>query len=276
MKRGKQKMFNIHIFNKTARSNVALWIILMILPAVFVNIIVIVMKMNIADGQSVAQVSKILDMGVFTSMGFEIVLIYIIIVANKLVASEVQSGAITYVATSSVPRRGIISTKIYFFVGSLFVGFFVVLVLTAPVIGAMQDSLDISLGGYVLKLFGMFLLLFATSSISFMASSFFNKSVWSFLVGAGVPIFFFLMNTLSSINSAMEPIKYLSLNTLFTDAAMLADGKSLGMGAMGPIKLQVANSNVGGWIGQYLALTIFGVGMYIGSSYIFVKKDLPL
>lgn len=272
-------MFNVHIFKKHLRANVTLWAILMILPAIFIDTIVGIMAAN-----NVATISSIMEQAIFASIGFELPLIFLIVVSNKLVASEVQSGAITYVVTSSVSRREIIMTKMFYMIISIFAGFVLQLILTLPVISMYQDKIDLSTSAYVLKLFALTMLLFAISGITFIASSIFNKTLWSFVMGAGVPIAFFLFNMLGMINDTLEPMKYLSLNTLMTDAKIYADSAKqvilngvpqvdqMGRGVM----VQTINSNVGQWLPHLIVLGLVGTGLYIGSGFIFCKKDLPL
>jgi ABC-2 type transport system permease protein len=258
----------------------------MILPAIFVDIIVVVMAKN-----NVASVAAIMDQAIFASIGFELPLIFLIVVSNKLVASEIQSGAITYVVTSSVSRREIILTKMWYMIISIFAGLILQIIFSVPVIALYQNQIDFRTSAYILKLFSLTLLLFAVSGITFIASSIFNKTLWSFVMGAGIPIAFFLLNMLAMINENMEPLKYLSLNTLMTEAkvyvvdplhSVIQHNSLLPTDPAGtqphdiPVNWQIVNTNVGQWLPHFIALVLVGTGLYIGSGFIFCKKDLPL
>lgn len=102
---------------------------------------------------------------------------------------------------------------------------------------------------------GLFLLTFALSSISFIASAIFNLSKNSFALGAGLPLAFWVLQIVSSIDSSLENFKYLSLNTLFNPQNLMS-GKP--------------------FILEFIALFGVGVVLYTLSIQIFKKKDLPL
>ncbi|MBP7480677.1 MAG: hypothetical protein KA785_09550, partial [Spirochaetaceae bacterium] len=100
-----------------------------------------------------------------------------------------------------------------------------------------------------------FLLMFATSGISFFASCFFNLTRHSLILGAGLPLSFFLLKLLSDINLSMTELRYFSLNTLYVTQSL---AKAEGYG------LSVA------------VLIIVGIVLYGASFAVFKKKDLPL
>lgn len=68
---------------------------------------------------------------------------------------------------------------------------------------------------------GMLLLMFAVSGISFLASCIFNLSKRSLALGAGLPFAFLILNLLSTVNTTLEPLRYLSLMTLFDTRQIL-------------------------------------------------------
>ena len=70
--------------------------------------------------------------------------------------------------------------------------------------------------------FGLFLLMFATSGISFMFFSVFNLSKNSIALGAGIPLLFFLFQLMAQVSSDLEWFKYFTVNTLFDTAAILS------------------------------------------------------
>lgn len=120
---------------------------------------------------------------------------------------------------------------------------------------AIDNGIDIDLTTYFMLNFGLFLLMFATSSISFLCSCFFNLSNKYMAFGAGIPLAFFLFDMMAKVNSSLEPMKYLTINSLYdTDAIISGEGYAL----------------------QFLALFIIGVVLYFCSITIFKKKDLPL
>lgn len=103
---------------------------------------------------------------------------------------------------------------------------------------------------------GLFLLMFATSGISFIASSIFNLSKNSFALGAGLPLAFWVLDIISNIDESLANAKYLSLNTLFNPSSLMGDSLS--------------------FIWKFAVLVVVGTALYVASLYIFDKKDLPL
>ncbi len=78
-----------------------------------------------------------------------------------------------------------------------------------------------------------FLLMFATSGISFFASCFFNLTRHSLILGAGLPLSFFLLKLLSDINLSMTELRYFSLNTLYvTESLAKAEGYGLSVAVL--------------------------------------------
>ncbi len=125
---------------------------------------------------------------------------------------------------------------------------------------AMQElekdtSSTFTLEAWIMINVACFLLMFATSGISFFASCFFNLTRHSLILGAGLPLAFFLLKLLSDINLSMTELRYLSLNTLYVTQS-LAKGEGYGL--------------------PMTVLVIVGIVLYSASVIVFKKKDLPL
>ncbi len=120
---------------------------------------------------------------------------------------------------------------------------------------AVDNGIDFEIKDYLLLNFGLFLLMFATSGVSFLFSCIFNLSKNYMAFGAGIPLAFFLFDMMANVSSSLEAAKYFSLNTLFnTDNILSGDG----------------------YIIQFVILFIIGVLLYGASMKIFKEKDLPL
>ncbi|MDR0849325.1 MAG: ABC-2 transporter permease [Propionibacteriaceae bacterium] len=119
----------------------------------------------------------------------------------------------------------------------------------------LDQGIEFSVKDYLLLNLGAFLLLFALSSISFLFSCVFNLSKNSLMLGAGIPIAFFLFQIMSQVGSSLEDFKYVSLNTLF------APGDITGGGTFWP---------------QFAVLAALGVVLYTVGVEVFKEKDLPL
>ncbi|MFV0556528.1 MAG: ABC transporter permease subunit [Lactovum sp.] len=120
---------------------------------------------------------------------------------------------------------------------------------------AEDNGLDFEIQDYLLINLGLFLLMFATSSISFFASCFFNLSNKYMAVGAGIPLAFFLFDMMAGFSTSLEPIKYFTINSLFDTNAILSGENYL-------------------W--KFIILAIIGIVLYSLSIKIFKSKDLPL
>lgn len=119
----------------------------------------------------------------------------------------------------------------------------------------LDEGLDFSLKDYLILNLGMFLLLFATSGISFASSCIFNLSSHSFAVGAGLPFVFFIFKIMEQTGDSLKFFRYLSINTLF-DAGAVTSG--------------------GDYILGFVVLGIIGIALYTLGIVWFQKKDLPL
>lgn len=119
----------------------------------------------------------------------------------------------------------------------------------------MDDGFDFNVKQYVLINLGLFLLLFALSSISFAASSIFNLTKYSMMFGAGIPITFFLLKMISETSTDLESLKYFSLNSLFDAEAIISNGD---------------------YVLNFVILAGIGIVLYVTGSEWFKRKDLPL
>lgn len=102
---------------------------------------------------------------------------------------------------------------------------------------------------------GLFLLMFATSAISFLASCFFNLSKNAVAIGAGIPIAFYLFQTMAQVGDDLEFFRYLTINTFYN-----------------PIRIV----NYGNFWWQFCILAAIGLVLYAVSVKVFKEKDLPL
>ena len=102
---------------------------------------------------------------------------------------------------------------------------------------------------------GLFLLMFATSGVSFMFSCIFNLSKNYMAFGAGIPVAFFLFDMMTQVSADLEFVKYFTINTLFDTEAIISGGD---------------------YMIQFIALGSLGIVLYAIGMYIFKRKDLPL
>jgi ABC-2 type transport system permease protein len=143
------------------------------------------------------------------------IMIYTIITANSLIASQVDRGSMAYVLSTPIKRTTVIFTQMCYLISAIFIMILLVMLTnTICFIAQRSSKLVFNFGDIALMALGCFLLQVALASISFMASCIFNLSKYSFALGAGAPVGFYLLSTLSQI-SGLESLKYLTIFTLF-------------------------------------------------------------
>ena len=120
---------------------------------------------------------------------------------------------------------------------------------------SVDIALEFDLEVYLWLMLGLLLTILAMSSISFLASTFFNRTGFALAVGGGIPFAFFLITMVQQLMDSPGALKYLTLTSLFDTEAILSGGDF-------------------GW--GLIALGAIALILYIASNIIFVKKDLPL
>ena len=108
---------------------------------------------------------------------------------------------------------------------------------------------------YIMLNLGLFLLMFATSGISFMFSSVFNLSKNYMALGAGIPLAFYLFKMMDQVSDSLDVIRYFTLNTLF-DTKTILDGSGYGL--------------------SFLTMLLVGIILYSLGMIFFKRRDLPL
>jgi len=119
----------------------------------------------------------------------------------------------------------------------------------------LDNRVNFDIFDYLMLNLGIFLLMFATSSVSFLFSCLFNLTKNSLALGAGIPIAFYLFQTMSAVSEDMEFFRFFTINTLYDPPGIIA-GNSF-------------------WL-QFAMLGTIGIVLYGVSVMVFKEKDLPL
>lgn len=196
---------------------------------------------------------SLIAMGFFGMMGIIFIFIYNITVGNKLIASEVDKGSMSFSLNTPITRLQIVVTKAIYFVLSIGVMIGVVSLVGVAFAEIFKVSIDYSI--YYKLVLGYFLYSFAVAGICYLASCWFNKSAHSLMVGAGLPIFFLVASSVASIDDKFKFLKFLSLNSLYDTTKILA------------------NSN---YVIQFIAMAVIGIACFVAGIVKFNTKDLPL
>lgn len=181
--------------------------------------------------------------------------VYIIILANRLVAKYVDNGSMAYLLAVPEKRRKIVLTQCIYLVTTLIilVAYCMVLILAMAEI-LFPGELDIP--GFLRVNTGLLGLLIFFGGACFCASCLFNESKNASAVSTAVVVYSLLVQMLSQVGEKFEALKYATPLTLFN-----VDG--------------LAASTSEAWITTAI-LYIAGIVFMTIGILCFEKRDLPL
>lgn len=203
----------------------------------------------------------------FKMAGLLLPIIYMIMASNNLISSQVDSGSMAYVLSTSTKREEVTFTQGVYLIGSL-LAMFLCTTITSLVCFSLVNVTTTSLtyGKLVLMNLGAFLVLFAMSGINFLTSCVFDRSKRSMAIGGGLSMFFLVATMLGLFGSQVIPsvvrldslnyFNYVSIISFF-DVVSILNGTTA-------------------FIWKLLILAAIGITGYIVGSITFKKKDLPL
>ncbi len=202
----------------------------------------------------------------FKMAGLLLPIIYVIMTSNNLIASQVDTGSMAYVLSTSTRREEVTFTQALYLIGSLFLMFVCTTITSCICFKIANVTTDLTYGKLVLINLGAFITLFAISGINFLTSCFFDRSKKAMALGGGISMFFLVATMLGLFGSPVIPsvvrisalnnFNYVSLITLF-DVVSILNGENA-------------------YIYKFIILILVGLVGYIIGSIKFKKKDLPL
>ncbi|MCR5333080.1 MAG: ABC transporter permease [Bacilli bacterium] len=319
----RSKFISVPLFKQTIKSSWLLWLVMTLGSAlIFFVINVVVGSKNIFTNIDMTTVSQYVTdqkmswiqiLGLLEQMGFslnristmasidlnsilnELVykiagvllpMVFVMITANSLIASQVTNGSMAYVLSTPTSRKTVIRTQFLFMLAAL-VAMYVVITGTALISESIAGAIRMKNNPgatnmlplrTLLYCFASFSAMFALTGICFGASAFFNKSQYSIAVGGGVCILSFLGCILGLFGNkvfvsvgigvaSMRVFDFISLYTLIDTESINNFSKALaGQDA-------VISYN---WIWEIGILFVIGIVFaYVGGRR-FTKKDLPL
>ena len=228
---------------------------------------------------------------IYKITGVLLPMIYVMIVANKLIASQVSDGSMAYILSTPTNRKKVLRTQYLFLISSLVAMY---LIITAGALiseGIANMILRNEYGaeavaplGYrllrtILYCFGSMMAIFGLSGICFGASAFCNKSNKSIAIGGGVSILCFICCILGlfgnkvfvAVGIGVSSMNFFNFLTLFT----LIDTENINAFCKAVNGMQGGVINYT-WLLELGILFAIGIaGAVIGSIH-FVRKDLPL
>ncbi len=253
-------MINVPYFKKIVKSNIGLWGIITLALCAFMGVMVLVFTpdtMGAMGGLFNPINSSLIGFmasSFYAMMAIIFPMIYSIIVGNNLVAKKIDDGSMAGYLSTPVPRRKIIMSNALYLAVSMLAMWLVVTVFGILLADVVQpDALDIE--KFILLNLGAFLLQFAISGICFASSCIFNRSKHSLLLGAGLPLGFFVLSLLVKTADSLKFLKYITLTSLYDTSAILTGGT---------------------FVPQFILLGVLSVGLYAFAIAYFNKKNLPL
>lgn len=197
--------------------------------------------------------------------GVLVPMIYAVIVANNLMASQVDRGAMSFILSTPIKRSTVVFTQSVFLIVSLFLMFVVSAITDIAVSFAMQMETNVAV--IVLLNLGLFCVMFAIGGICFMFASIFNLSKYSYAASGGLCVLFYINKVLGMFGdpnfvnagmglASMKVFDYMSIITLLDTASVSALTTD--------------------FIWKFAILVVVGLITFIVGNVVFVKKDLPL
>ena len=147
--------------------------------------------------------------------------VYIIILANRLVAKYVDNGSMAYLLAVPEKRRKIVLTQGIFMLLTLLVMvvYCTVLILT---VGEILFPGEMDIKGFLRVNVGLMGLLVFFGGACFCASCFCNESKNSSAISTGVVVYSVLVQMISQVGEKFENVKYATPLTLLTVAGLSA------------------------------------------------------
>ena len=180
-------------------------------------------------------------------------LIFCIIRGNGLVSKYCDSGAMAILLASPVKRKSIVVTQLVVLLSGVLIldiyttGLeFFIATINFPNELVFADLFKLNVALLFLHLF--------IAAICFFASCLFSESKYSLAVGAGIPIFMFVLQMLANVGEKTEGFKYATFFTLFNAEGIIA-------------------SETGAFTSSFVLL-VGAILLYIVGSIVFCKKDI--
>ena len=202
----------------------------------------------------------------FKMAGLLLPIIYVIMVSNSLIASQIDTGSMAYVLSTSTRRKEVTFTQGLFLISSLFLMFVCTTITSCVCFKIANVTTDLTYTKLILINLGAFITLFAISGINYLTSCIFDRSKKAMALGGGISMFFLVATMLGLFGSPVIPsvvrisalnnFNYVSLISLFDVVSILDCGYD--------------------FIYKLVILLVVGLVGYITGSIYFEKKDLPL
>lgn len=206
----------------------------------------------------------------YTAMGLLPIFILIVILANSLIASQVDRGSMAYVLSTPTKRSAVAITQMVFM---LVVPLIMIGIVCATRIGTSFLFYDeVNVPGMLALFGGMYILVEAVCALCYMGSCLFSQSKKAMAFGGGLAVWFFLASMIglfgseNMVNTGMG-VEELSIFNKLTLVG-LYDVDALATVGTGNVDTA--------FVWKILVLVAVAIACYTIGAVRFSKKDLPL
>ena len=264
---------NTTLFMREVRSSYKLWLIFIAILAMYISVIIFMFDPKLGEtldlfakampemmslfgmGETGATLIEFLSNYLYGMLMIVFPMVFIIMLANRLVAAHVDHGSMTYLLASPNTRRKVALTQVTVLLSMTFT---LLLICVGIAIGVSQAMFPgaLIIGDFLLLNLGLACLLFALCGYCFFISCISNETGRAVMFGAGIPTFFYLVQMLANMGGKLADLKYATIFTLFNPKGIIA--------------------------GDVSAWWMCGVLVVIGTIFFsigivrFEKRDLPL
>ncbi len=192
-------------------------------------------------------------------------LVYVVIVGNKLFASQIDNGSMAFVLSTPIKRSKIAITQMFFLITSLVAMFLFTSVVDVTLTLIIDNSLAVD--KILLLNLGLLLFSLAMGSLTYMFSSIFNYSKYSLSFGGGFALLFFISKILGLFGSdlfmnmgvGIEPMDFfnkITMISLYNTTSILDDSTD--------------------FIIQFIVLGVISIVCFVTGAIWLTKKDIPV
>ena len=264
---------NTTLFKRELRSSYKLWLIFIAILAMYISVIISMFDPKLGEtldlfakampemmslfgmGETGATLIDFLSNYLYGMLMIVFPMVFIIMLANRLVVAHVDSGSMTYLLASPNTRRKVAFTQMLVLLSMAFVLLVICVGIAIGVSEAMFPG-ALVIGDFLWLNLGLACLLFALCGYCFFISCISNETGKAVMFGAGVPTFFYLVQMLANMGGKLADLKYATIFTLFNPKAIIAGDTSAW------------------WMCG--ALVVIGAIFFVVGIARFEKRDLPL
>ncbi len=214
--------------------------------------------------------TSLLNQMYYTVMGLLPILLFIVIVANGLIAGKVDQGSMAYVLSTPTKRSAVVFTQaLYLLIAPLIM---IAIVCCTRVATSFMFFDDVSVERIVVLYVGMYVLVEAIAGICYLGSCLFNRSSGSMAFGGGLTVWFFLASLMGLFGAQSMVDVGMGIEQLgvFNDLTLVGLFDIDSISSIGTDNVDYA------FVWKLVVLAAVALVCYVAGAIRFQRKDLPL